>query len=322
VADRGWGRDKERRLHQFGLVAGLVLAVVVHLYIFFGPRVSYKPVLERAKIRRVLVAKPYRPQKPNEDGVEIVPDTKPVELAKSSENIPAPPSKTAESKKGDLSKKGADLTGTDSSQAVQKVTVETSEALVQGGEASAGQSAQDEGLEVQALDPNKSSDNTGGQQAPVDEVGEKEQEEQWKELLVQMEQQNEDIVQKKERLKTEQQRVKSADRGADEILEDSRIRIKVASYPPSTIEQNHPAIEYPELTLRESQLQTGICRVYIRVWTDVNGKIVKEELKTPSTGPERERYKVFIDHVLEEVRFWSLPRQEAQIHIDVLFEIK
>jgi hypothetical protein len=322
VAERGWGRDRERRLHQFGLVAGLLLAVVVHLYIFFGPRVSYKPVLERAKVRRVLVAKPYRPQKANADDVVTKPDAKPIKQAKSTEKKPAQPIKPAESKKGDLTKKGADLSGADASKAVQREKVQSSEAKVQGGQTSAGQSAQEQGLEVQALNPNASADDTGGESAPVDEVGEKKQEEQWQELLAQMEQQNVDIVQEKERLKTQQQRASKVDDGTDEILEDSRIRIKVVSYPPSGIEQSHPAIEYPELTLRESQLQSGICRVYIRVWTDENGNIVKEEIKTPSRGPDRETYKVFIDRVLEEVRFWSLPRQESQIHIDVLFEIE
>jgi hypothetical protein len=58
------------------------------------------------------------------------------------------------------------------------------------------------------------------------------------------------------------------------------------------------------------------------VWTDAFGNIVKEQLKTPSSGPERERYKIFIDRVMEEVRLWPLPRQEGEVHVDVLFEIE
>jgi hypothetical protein len=316
-----WSRDKERRLHRFGLVAGLVLALIVHLYIFFGPRVSYKPVLERAKVRRVLIARPYRPKQPNADKV-VKPLEKQVKPPTSIEEKPVQPAKSAESKKGGLTKKGADQSAPDPSNAVQKVTVDSSEAQVTAGKASAGQSSQDQGLEVQALTPSQSQDSAGGAKALEEATGEAVSEaEQFQQLLAQMEQQNEDIVQNKERLKTQQQRVAEEER-TDELLEDSRIRIKVVSYPPAPIERKYLVIEYPELEVRESQLQSGICRVYFRVWTDAFGNIVKEQLKTPSSGPERERYKIFIDRVMEEVRLWPLPRQEGEVHVDVLFEIE
>ena len=103
---------------------------------------------------------------------------------------------------------------------------------------------------------------------------------------------------------------------------DSRIRMTVVSYPPTSIEADRPAIPYPDLRFRRAQLQKGTCRVWYRVWTDGRGEIVRTQVKTPATKEERELYAEFVTQVEESVAEWPFPRQEAEVHIDVFFQIE
>lgn len=307
-----WGRDRERRLHRLGIWGGLLLALLVHLYILFAPSVSYKPVLERAKFKRVLVAQPYRPRDPEPPPPKLVKKPKPQKdkkllpkkVKKADKPQPHLAPTIAETVMGSESPKGSATEGkTKKSDAMQKHVVESATPSVRGGETSKGSSAMKKGLEVEA---DKAQD-----------VGK------WQELMAQLEAQHDGIVEEKERIISEQDRVLVAEEDEPEgFLEDSRIRMKVTTYPISSFDNNHPSIDYPDLSLRESQLQSGICRVYFRVWTDDRGRITKEQLKAPPPGAARETYKVFIDKVMEEVRFWDLPRQKGEVHVDVLFEIE
>lgn len=111
-------------------------------------------------------------------------------------------------------------------------------------------------------------------------------------------------------------------RQATEKFLDPRIRMTVTSYPASAIEENHPPVSYPEARFTQSQIAAGTCRVYYRVWTDKTGKIMRTEIKTPASAADREKYKMFVDSVVEGVTGWRFPPVEAQVHIDVLFEIR
>ncbi|MHB8764648.1 MAG: hypothetical protein ACYDA8_10000, partial [Deferrisomatales bacterium] len=57
-------RRREVRLRRFGTALGVGLAVVFHGVLFWGPEVEYRPLLEQATVRRVLVARPYTPPPP------------------------------------------------------------------------------------------------------------------------------------------------------------------------------------------------------------------------------------------------------------------
>jgi len=103
---------------------------------------------------------------------------------------------------------------------------------------------------------------------------------------------------------------------------DPRINLTVVSYPKTSIEDAFLEIEYPDLRFTRKQLQSGICRVYYRVWTDKMGRIVRDQLKTPSTREDLEKYSVFVDAVKSSVEYWVFDKVEADIHIDVLFEIE
>jgi len=108
---------------------------------------------------------------------------------------------------------------------------------------------------------------------------------------------------------------------ADGFL-DPRIRIKVVSYPPTSIEQGYSAIAYPDLQFHRAQLQAGTCRVYYRVKTDGAGNIVFRELKTPAAKDERERYAPFVEAVTSSVEEWIFDRVAADVFVDVYFAIE
>lgn len=108
---------------------------------------------------------------------------------------------------------------------------------------------------------------------------------------------------------------------ADDVM-DPRIRLNIVSYPPSGIEQYQAAIPYPKLKVRRRELTEGICRVYYRVWTDGRGKVVRRELKTPATPEEKKLYAQFVEAVTKDVETWPFDRVAADIHVDVLFDLR
>lgn len=108
----------------------------------------------------------------------------------------------------------------------------------------------------------------------------------------------------------------------DEALLDSRIRMSVVSYPPTAVEKKFQPVTYPDLRLKRSQLEAGICRVYLRFWVSDAGKVVRSEVKTPSDAASQEKYEPFITAVKNSVATWYFEPVEAQVHVDVLFEIK
>lgn len=103
---------------------------------------------------------------------------------------------------------------------------------------------------------------------------------------------------------------------------DKRIRMTVVSYPPTSVEKKFPQVPYPDIGVARSRLEAGICRVYYRVWVNGAGEIVRDEVKSPSTPEDRKKYEPFIMAVKDSVADWQFDQVEAQVHVDVLFEIK
>jgi len=292
VSERLWGeRRRESRLHRFGLGLGWLLAVLFHAALFWGPEVPYRPALEEARVRRVLVAQPYRP----------APAPTPVRPER-----PAPPPEAAVR----AEKPAADPAPSTPSPAPAPGGRDRPRAGV------AERALTDAGLSV-ASAPRE---DPGRGRAPAASP------EEWKALLAELQARGQEIS-ASEAEPVAQARGGGAEPGAEGPAGeggylDPRIRMKVVSYPPTSVEAAHPAILYPDLRFHRRQLQAGICRVYYRVWTDRTGRIVKAQVKTPSTREEQERYSPFVEAVEESVAEWPFDRAEAEVHVDVLFEIE
>lgn len=125
------------------------------------------------------------------------------------------------------------------------------------------------------------------------------------------------------RLETRQKTTQAAPpvEAEDEAL-DKRIRITVVSYPPTSVEKKFPPIPYPQVAVARSRLEAGICRVYYRVWVNSSGEIERDEVKSPSSSEELKKYEPFVQAVRDSVAQWQFDQVKAQVHIDVLFEIK
>jgi hypothetical protein len=295
-------RRRDARLRRFGLVLGAVLAVAFHLVLFWGPRVDYRPVLEQARIRRVLVARPYQPAPaprpvPPQPARRPAPKPPPTTVPKQAPKPAQPPKAVASPPPAPTA---------DPQRRIAKVA-----------------EAAPDATRARAM----GEDDLTREAAPLGRDA-------WAELLANLEDRKDDIQQewqkRRDEITTETAKADSSQApggtpGTDEDGEgflDSRIRMTVVSYPPTSIDGDHPVIDYPDLRFRRTQLQKGICRVYYRVWTDAQGAVVRTQLKTPSTKADRERYAAFVEQVEQSVAEWPFPRQESEIHIDVLFEIE
>jgi len=296
-------RRREARLRRFGLALGGVVALLAHLVLFWGPRVDYRPVLEQVRVQRVLVARPYQPTPPPPPPpppptVPRPPPPTPGLAPPPPVAAPAPAPMPAAVAQPDAAaapqRKVADVPATDTKEA----------------------RARPKGADDATLAP-----------APA-------QPDDWRNLLASLEGRQADIREKWQERKAEIEAQSAAvsphdtqwgREGAEEAGDgflDSRIRMTVVSYPPTAIENEYPAIPYPDLRFRRSQLEKGTCRVWYRVWVDGRGEIVRTQLKTPATEAERTLYAEFVTQVEQSVAEWPFPRQEAEVHIDVFFQIE
>ncbi|MDF1553587.1 MAG: hypothetical protein P1P84_11025 [Deferrisomatales bacterium] len=283
-------RRREARLRRFGLALGVLLALVFHLALFWGPKVGYRPVLEQARVRRVLVARPYEPMPPP-------PPPQPVPRAEA----PAPAAPTPAPK-------------------VEVPPPRTAPAPRVAPEPEPPPRA----ARVPETVPDAA------------RVAPKTDQDAWSSLLASLEGRKEDIAVTRAARRAELEAQAAAmgaagarsgvggrgEEGDGDGYLDSRIRMTVVSYPPSSIEEGFPRIPYPDLRFRRAQLEKGTCRVWYRVWIDGSGKIVRTQLKTPDTEAERKLYAEFVTQVEQSVAEWPFPRQEAEVHIDVFFQIE
>lgn len=292
-------RRREARLRRFGLALGGVVALLAHLVLFWGPRVDYRPVLEQVRVRRVLVARPYQPTPPPPPPPPpAAPRPPPPTPVQAPPPVAAPATAPAAAAQPDAApaprRQVADISAPNTKEA----------------------RARPKGTDDATLAP-----------APA-------QPDDWRNLLASLEGRQADIREKWQERKAEIEAQSAAvsphdtqwgSEGTEEPGDgflDSRIRMTVVSYPPTAIENEYPAIPYPDLRFRRSQLEKGTCRVWYRVWVDGRGEIVRTQLKTPATEAERKQYVEFVTQVEQSVAEWPFPRQEAEVHIDVFFQIE
>jgi len=290
-------RRREDRLSRFGMALGLFISLVLFIVLFSFSFVKYEPILEKARVKRVLVARPYRPR-------AVQPKKKPGGSSKTkaqNKSRPKPkakpprrPPKPSKAPVVPLKKRPLDKIvkpkPTKTTKQPQKVR----------------KPDEDNVPEADAADVNSLLSALESRNAELEELGDAP---------------NTGVVGDEDSFEGLGNGVGSGEGDGEGYL-DPRITINVVSYPKTSIEDSFPEIEYPDLRFKRKQLQAGICRVYYRVWTDNMGRIVKDQLKTPSTQEDLEKYSVFIDAVKSSVKYWVFDKVEADIHIDVLFEIE
>ena len=284
---------RDARLRRFGLGLGLVLAAGIHAAFLWGPRVTYRPALEQARIRRVLVARPYRPPPP---------PPKP-------ERTPAPEPGPGRSEAGPA---------TESAPRPTPAPEPPAPAPVVKAPPRAAPMVPDSPRAAAVAAP----DRAGGAPAEAAAVPRDE----WTALLAELQARGRALRQataapEASTAAGQGENDPGAGSGTEGYL-DPRIRVTVVSYPPTGIEEVHPPIPYPDLRFHRSQLQAGICRVWYRVWTDRQGRIVRRQLKAPASAADRRRYAPFVEAVTRSVEEWPFDAREAEIHVDVLFEIE
>ncbi|MEW6487890.1 MAG: hypothetical protein AB1578_08245 [Thermodesulfobacteriota bacterium] len=291
----GYARERRRelRLQRFGLGLGLLLALVLHAVLFWGPQVSYRPALEEVRVRRVLVAQPYRPAVP--PPTPQVPPAQPDRahlpaaapaLAPELARVPVPSPTPPVPGGGDRVREGTTV----------PTTTET-------------------GLSVAAAPREEP---LAGR-APAGSPDE------WAALFAELQARGKEIAAQDALHRAESEAAVAhpvgREAGKGGYL-DPRIRTKVVSYPPTSVETSHPPIPYPDLRFHREELQAGICRVWYRVGTDRSGRVARTQLKAPSTRADLARYAPFVDAVKQSVDRWVFDRTEAEVHVDVLFEIE
>lgn len=298
-------KRREARLHAFGLALGLALAIGFHLAVLWGTRVDYRPALENARIRRVLLARPYRPAPPP-------PPPKPTPKPSAGTGAGADrlsssplPAKSSQPSDDETSARGTEAVG---GERFQRGVVEKER----------GQ----EGAPV-AQEANADAEVGSPPPPPPDE---------WELVLAELQARGkslraqgaagDDLFASAAGAARKATGVGGTAGEGEEGFLDPRIRMNVVSYPSTTIDAAYPPIPYPDLRFQKRELQAGICRVYYRVWVDGAGRIVRRQIKTPTTAAERERYAAFVEAVTANVDTWPFERVEAEVHVDVLFEIE
>jgi hypothetical protein len=302
-------RRQEARLRWFGAGLGLVLAGLVHLAIFWGPEVRYRPLLEEAQVRRVLVVQPYRPAPPPPP-----PPPKPKTPGSGAPSAPKPKPAAPKPSTAAAAPPEASITPPlipDRKSAVTKPS-ETALAPQKSGDTRVAKS------EIPHLDTDAAK-----MDPPEDE---------WTKVLSELRAQGDTFSSMSAR------EVASAGSGEGDArwrggrggrgtgdgggFLDPRIRITVVSYPPTPMVEEHPPIPYPDLLFRRRQLEAGTCRVYYRVWLDAAGKVQRKQLEAPKTHEDLKLYAPFVEAVTASVDSWPFQATEHEIHVDVLFEIE
>jgi len=101
---------------------------------------------------------------------------------------------------------------------------------------------------------------------------------------------------------------------------DSRVKMVVTSYPPTSIERRHTHVSYPDLKIRKHQYTSGWWNVFIQIKTDAGGNVIRTELLRPETDGPLE--KIFVEQVRREIAQWSFDRTAAEINVDVRFHVE
>jgi len=101
---------------------------------------------------------------------------------------------------------------------------------------------------------------------------------------------------------------------------DSRVRMVVTSYPPTSIERRHTQVSYPDLKIRKHQYTSGWWNVFIQIRTDGRGNVIRTDLLRPETDGALE--KIFVEQVRREIARWSFDRTAAEINVDVRFHVE
>ncbi|PLX45288.1 MAG: hypothetical protein C0609_03380 [Deltaproteobacteria bacterium] len=280
-------RKREKRRRRFGFIVGLILAFILHVLIFWGPRIGYSPVMERA--RRVMVARTYSPP-PQREEVRRLPGKKKA-LAQ-----------------GEKANRTRELKAPEPAKAVEPERV-----------APKPTNAPEHVTGLRSKDTEESSEQERELQKLMDELAQYQDE-------LSGEESKWDTVALGEGDGGGSQSGGSGDGEgyADEEVElDSLIRVVVNTYPVTDLQLNPPRIPYPDIVkVKKSKFKENICRVYYRLKTDEKGNIVKREIKTPATKEAQERFALFVNRVVEEVDNWPFPAVKADIHVDVYFTIE
>jgi hypothetical protein len=305
-------KRREARLRRFGVGLGLVLAGLVHVALFWGPEVRYRPLLEEAQVRRVLVVQPYRPAPPPPP-----PPPKPKTPGSGSPSAPKP--KPATPKPAAAKTAPPDASVTPPLIPIRKSAAESlSEKAVAPPDRGDTQAQK---TDIAHLDTDAAKAVTPPQDA-------------WKKVLSELEAQRESLSSLTGREVASAGAAQAGGRGKGgrgrggsgggdgSDFMDPRIRITVVSYPPTPLAQDHPSIIYPDLRFRRRELEAGICRVYYRVWTDAEGKIDRRRLESPQTPADQKLYAPFVDAVTSSVDGWPFAKEKTEFHVDVLFEIE
>ncbi|GAB4251259.1 hypothetical protein [Deferrisoma sp.] len=298
---------REARLHRFGVGLGLALAAGIHALVLWGPDVAYRPVLEQARVRRALRVRPYVPPPPPPPR----PEPPPRAGTGAAEAPPAPVNRAEARRKAPAAERAREAPSErPPAGAVPRPGLPEPEVRKPGAPVAESRA------EPKPPAP------------PPADVRPEPRPDEWSAVVAELEARGEALAERQAARGRgvegagEGEGAGGAGGGGEEGYLDPRIRVTVVSYPPTGIEEIHPPIPYPDLRFHRRELQKGICRVWYRVWTDAAGRIVRTQLKAPATADERELYAPFVRAVTESVAGWPFDRREAEIHVDVLFEIE
>ncbi|MBI5018062.1 MAG: hypothetical protein HZB55_21565 [Deltaproteobacteria bacterium] len=344
-------RRADARYYRFALGVGLVAATVLHAALVLSPGLRYRPVLEQTRLRRVVIARPRAAAAggagaPAPAAVPATPRPEPTQPR------PLPPRPSEPSRTQPERNEGA---------AAARPAAETAARAPAAAADAAGTSsvAPSAGAAAPALPGGRqpaaaASVPRAAQQPPsagtlgLENKGKGTGRDEWSALLADLAARGKTLTAKQldeQRRAAGAAKNRSAGAGGDDAsgrggsggrgsgrasgsgtdpdgFLDPRVRITVVSYPATSLDDRHPAIAYPDLRFHRRQLKAGICRVYVRVWTDGAGRVTRTQIKTPETEDAQQLYAPFVNAVTQAVAEWPFDRRAAEVHVDVLFEIE
>ena len=109
--------------------------------------------------------------------------------------------------------------------------------------------------------------------------------------------------------------------GSHEATLDRRVQMIVKSYPPSRIEEDHDAIPYPGVIIRNSNFQQGWCQVYLVLEINDSGEVERVNVERPQ-AEERAQFELLIKAVEGSVRGWDYDKVRVEVHVDVRFYVE
>jgi len=97
----------------------------------------------------------------------------------------------------------------------------------------------------------------------------------------------------------------------------------VKSEPLTSIGDKFTPIPYPsEKKIKQENIKASICRVYLRLYINEYGEIDVVKIRSPKSKADREKYKIFLDAVIDTVNEWDYDHQKAIVFVDVRFTIE